>query len=144
MSKENRRYFYYSCPMFKKYFIPFAISLVVFAAIGFSPTDCIPEPGQDSCTIPNIPNEERINFESCTYKGFQLYGKVKFVENFPDIKVQIVENFPDIKVQLVDNFPDDCGEWEIVDNFPDVKVQLVENFPDIKVKFVESFPGKQQ
>jgi hypothetical protein len=128
--------------MLKRYLIPFAISLVVFAAIGFSPTDCIPEPGQDSCTVTSIPNEESIDFENCSYKGFQLYGKVKFVDNFPDIKVQIVDNFPDIKVQLVDNFPDDCGEWKIVENFPDVKVQLVENFPDIKVKFVDHFPGK--
>ncbi|MCX6251009.1 MAG: hypothetical protein NTX61_09665 [Bacteroidetes bacterium] len=79
--------------------------------------------------------------KDCTYKGMKLYGKIKLVSNFPDIKVQIVENFPDLKVQLVENFPDDCGQWKIVENFPDLKVQIVENFPDIKVKFVDNFPG---
>jgi hypothetical protein len=79
--------------------------------------------------------------KNCTFNGKKLYGKIKFVENFPDIKVQIVENFPDLKVKLVSNFPDECGKWQIVENFPDIKVQLVENFPDIKVKFVENFPG---
>jgi hypothetical protein len=89
---------------------------------------------------PSAGKDEKITKE-CTYKGMKLYGKIRFVENFPDIKVQIVENFPDLKVKLVDNFPDKCGEWQIVENFPDIKVQIVENFPDIKVKFVENFPG---
>ena len=86
------------------------------------------------------PDDPKIN-KDCYYKKFKLYGKIKFVENFPDIKVQIVENFPDLEVKIVDNFPDHCGEWQIVENFPDLKVQLVENFPDIKVKFVNNFPG---
>jgi hypothetical protein len=79
--------------------------------------------------------------KTCSFRGKKLYGKIKFVENFPDIKIKIVENFPDIKVQLVENFPDECGKWQIVENFPDIKVQIVENFPDIKVKFVNNFPG---
>lgn len=79
--------------------------------------------------------------KDCQCKGFKLYGKVKFVENFPDLKVQFVENFPDLKVKYVENFPDKCGEWQIVENFPDVKVQIVNNFPDIKVKIVNNFPG---
>jgi acylphosphatase len=87
-----------------------------------------------------VPSEPKID-KNCCYKEMKLYGKIKFVENFPDIKVQIVENFPDLKVKLVENFPDDCGEWQIVENFPDLKVQIVENFPDIKVKFVNNFPG---
>lgn len=127
---------------FFKYLIPFGISLLIFGAIGFSPTDCIPEPGQESCTVLDSPDDHEIDFESCTYNGFPLYGKVQFVENFPDIKVQLVEHFPDIKVELVDHFPNDCGQWEIVDKFPDVKVQIVQNFPDIKVKYVDHFPGK--
>jgi len=77
----------------------------------------------------------------CTYKKFKLYGKIKFVEHFPDIKVQIVEHFPDLKVQFVEHFPDECGKWQIVENFPDLKVQIVENFPDIKVQYVEHFHG---
>lgn len=79
--------------------------------------------------------------KTCMFKGKKLYGKIKIVENFPDIKVKIVENFPDLKVKLVDNFPDECGKWQIVENFPDLKIQIVENFPDIRVKFVDNFPG---
>ena len=77
----------------------------------------------------------------CTFNGKKLYGKIKFVENFPDIKVQVVENFPDLKVKKVENFPDSCGVWKIVENFPDLTVKIVENFGDIKIKFVENFPG---
>jgi hypothetical protein len=85
--------------------------------------------------------ENIINKKDCTYKDMKLYGKIKFVENFPDIKIKFVENFPDLKVKIVQNFPDKCGEWQIVDNFPDLKVQIVENFPDITIKLVENFPG---
>jgi hypothetical protein len=79
--------------------------------------------------------------KNCMFKGKKMYGKIKFVENFPDIKIKVVENFPDLNIKLVENFPDECGKWEIVDNFPDLKVQIVENFPDIRVKFVDNFPG---
>lgn len=89
---------------------------------------------------------EGIDKKNCTYtnkdgKTFNLYGKVKIVESFPDVKIQIVESFPDIEVKLVESFPDDCCKFKIVESFPDVKVQIVNSFPDIKVKIVESFPG---
>ena len=87
-------------------------------------------------------DNNKIDFENCTFNGFPLYGKVKIVESFPDIKVQIVDSFPDLKVELVNSFPDDCGKWQIVESFPDIKVQIVDSFPDIKIKFVESFPGE--
>ena len=77
----------------------------------------------------------------CTYKGKKLYGKIKFVTSFPDIKVQVVSSFPDLKVKKVTSFPDKCGLWKVVDSFPDIKVQLVTSFPDIKIKYVTSFPG---
>ena len=87
-----------------------------------------------------------INKENCTFtnkdgKTFNLYGKVKIVEHFPDIKVQIVESFEDLDVKIVESFPDQCGKVKLVESFPDVKVQIVNSFPDIKVKIVESFPG---
>lgn len=87
-----------------------------------------------------------IDKQNCTYtnkdgKTFNLYGKVKIVEHFPDIKVQIVESFPDVEVELVEHFPDQCGKVKLVESFPDVKVQIVNSFPDIKVKIVEHFPG---
>lgn len=88
-------------------------------------------------------NEAIVAFinNDCTYKGFKLWGKVKFVTSFPDIKIQYVESFPDIKVKMVTSFPDKCGLWQVVESFPDIKVQIVTSFPDIKVKIVDSFPG---
>ena len=85
--------------------------------------------------------ENHINEDECTFNSIKLFGKIQFVESFPDLTVQVVESFPDLKVKIVDSFPDDCGEWQIVDSFPDVKVKIVESFADIKIKFVESFPG---
>lgn len=77
----------------------------------------------------------------CTFKGRRLYGKVKVVNSFPDIKVQVVSSFPDLKVRAVNSFPDRCGEWQFVNSFPDFKIQYVNSFPDIKIKMVNSFPG---
>jgi len=77
----------------------------------------------------------------CTCNGKRLYGKVQFVDSFPDLKVKVVNAFPDLKVKMVDAFPDRCGEWQSVDTFPDLKVQMVDTFPDITIQFVEAFPG---
>ncbi len=86
-------------------------------------------------------SDEGLNEDECSFNGLKLYGKIQFVESFPDITVKVVDSFADLKVKIVDSFPDDCGEWEIVDSFPDLKVKIVESFPDIEIKFVESFPG---
>lgn len=32
--------------------------------------------------------------DDCTCKGFKLYGKIKIVENFPDVTIKYVDNFP--------------------------------------------------
>ena len=77
----------------------------------------------------------------CEYEGIKLYGKVKFVDAFPDIKIKFVESFPDINVKFVEAFPNSCGKWKTVDTFPDFTVKVVDAFPDLKVKLVESFPG---
>lgn len=79
---------------------------------------------------------------ACRVKGKRLYGKVKVVDSFPDIKVQVVRSFPDLKVKRVTSFPDSCGKWQFVDSFPDLKVQFVDAFPDIKIQYVDSFPGR--
>ncbi len=71
----------------------------------------------------------------------RIYGRIQFVEHFPDYKVQVVEHFPDLRVQLVEQFPDAPGKWQIVEHFPDFKIQLVEHFPDFKIQYVEHFPG---
>jgi hypothetical protein len=86
-------------------------------------------------------SEDEINEDECIFNSIKLFGKIQFVESFPDITVQVVESFPDLKVKIVDSFAEDCGEWQIVDSFPDIKVKMVESFADIKIKFVESFPG---
>lgn len=79
--------------------------------------------------------------DSCQYKGIKLFGKVKFVTSFPDIKIKYVESFADIDVQFVTSFPNSCGKWQEVNSFPDFTVQIVDAFPDLKVRRVESFPG---
>ncbi len=71
----------------------------------------------------------------------KIYGRIQFVEHFPDFKVQVVENFPDLRVQRVEHFPDAPGKWQIVEHFPDYKIQLVDHFPDFKIKYVDHFPG---
>lgn len=86
-------------------------------------------------------NKEGIDKENCTFNNFRLYGRIKFVDSFPDITVKIVKSFPDIEIKIVNSFPDKCCLWQIVDSFPDLKVKIVESFPDLKIKFVESFPG---
>ena len=77
----------------------------------------------------------------CTFEGINLWGKVQFVDHFPDIKIQFVDHFPDIKVKYVEHFPDRCGLWQVVDQFPDIKIKVVDHFPDLKVKVVDHFPG---
>ena len=86
-------------------------------------------------------SKDQINEDECSFNEINLYGKIQFVESFPDLTIQVVESFPDLKVKIVDSFADDCGEWLIVDSFPDIKIKIVESFADIKIKFVESFPG---
>lgn len=77
----------------------------------------------------------------CSYKGIKLYGKVKIVDSFPQVKVRAVSSFADLKVKTVTSFADRCGEWQVVDSFPDFTVQYVDSFPDIEIAFVDSFPG---
>lgn len=87
-------------------------------------------------------SSEDIDYASCSYKGFKLYGKIQVVDAFPDVKVQVVDAFPDLKVMEVDAFPDDCGKWQFVDAFPDTKIQFVDAFPDVTIQYVDAFPGK--
>ena len=75
------------------------------------------------------------------FNGIPLWGKVRVVTSFPDIKVQVVDSFPDLKVQKVSSFPDSLGKWQFVNSGEDFTIQFVTSFPDIKIKFVDSFPG---
>jgi len=71
----------------------------------------------------------------------KLFGRIEYVDAFPDVRVQVVDAFPDIRVQVVDAFPDGPGRWQIVDSFPDYRVQKVDAFPDYRIEFVDAFPG---
>lgn len=75
------------------------------------------------------------------FNGIRLWGKVRVVTSFPDIKVQVVDAFPDLKVQRVSSFPDALGKWQFVTAGEDFTIQYVDSFPDIKIKFVSAFPG---
>ena len=70
-----------------------------------------------------------------------LYGKIRIVDSFPDVRVQRVDSFPDIRVRWVHAFADKPGEWQRVDSFPDYRVQFVRSFPDYRIRVVDSFPG---
>ena len=131
--------------MSKFLFYPLALlgSILFFSAFNFFPTDCqTPVNSPSGCVTAGFshPDDPEIT-DNCHWKGLPLYGKIKFVESFPDVTIKFVESFPDIKVKFVSSFPDKCGEWQVVESFPDLKVKVVESFPDIKVKIVESFPG---
>ena len=78
---------------------------------------------------------------NCEYKGIKLYGKVKFVDSFEDIRIKYVDSFEDINVQFVSSFPNSCGQWQKVDNFEDIRVKVVDSFEDLDVRIVNSFLG---
>lgn len=86
-----------------------------------------------------------IDKENCTItkdgETFPLYGRVKIVDDFADVRVKIVDDFADVRVKIVDDFADSCGRITIVDDFADIRVEIVEDFADIRVKLVDSFVG---
>ena len=71
----------------------------------------------------------------------RIYGRIQYVDSFPDYKVEVVNAFEDLSVQEVTAFPDRPGKWQIVDSFPDYKIQKVGAFGDFKIRYVSSFPG---
>ena len=73
----------------------------------------------------------------------KIYGKIEWVDSFPDYKVEVVDSFADLHVQLVSSFADSEGEWQETTSFPDYKIQKVTSFGDFKIKIVSSFPGVQ-
>ena len=90
-------------------------------------------------------SDVKIDKENCTItkdgKTYNLYGKVKIVDSFEDIKVKIVDCFEDADIKIVDCFEDSCGKVKLVEHFEDVKVKIVDCFEDVKIKIVDSFEG---
>jgi hypothetical protein len=82
-----------------------------------------------------------VSAEPDTVDVARVYGRIQFVEHFPDYKVQVVDHFPDLRVQRVEHFPDGPGKWQIVDHHPDYKIQFVDHFPDFSIQYVDHFPG---
>lgn len=78
----------------------------------------------------------KIDKENCTItkdgKTYKLYGKVKIVNSFEDIKVKIVDSFEDADIKIVDAFEDSCGKVKIVDSFEDIKIKIVNSFEGVK------------
>lgn len=89
--------------------------------------------------------DAKIDMDNCTItkdgKTYKLYGKVKIVDSFEDIKVKIVDSFEDADIRIVDSFENTCGKVKIVDSYEEVKVKIVDSFEDIKIKIVDSFEG---
>ena len=71
----------------------------------------------------------------------RIYGRIQYVNSFPDYKVEVVSSFEDLSVEEVTAFPDKPGKWQIVTSFPDYKIQKVSSFGDFKIRYVTSFPG---
>jgi hypothetical protein len=71
----------------------------------------------------------------------KIYGRIQFVEHFPDYRVKVVTHFPDLRVQKVNHFPNRPGRWQIVNHFPDYKIRIVDHFPDFTIQWVDHFPG---
>ena len=92
-----------------------------------------------------VASDVKIDKENCTItkdgKTYNLYGKVKIVDSFEDIKVKIVDSFEDVDIKIVGSFENTCGKVKIVDSFEDIKVKIVDSFEDIKIKIVDSFEG---
>lgn len=76
-----------------------------------------------------------------TFRGIKLWGKVRVVDAFGDVKVKVVDSFADLRVQKVDAFADSLGKWQFVSFGEDFTVEFVDSFADIKIKFVDAFPG---
>jgi hypothetical protein len=74
----------------------------------------------------------------CTFDGIPLFGRVRYVTDFPDITVRETP-FPDLRVRE-GPFADSCGEWEIVENFEDIRVEVVTSLEDFGIEYSD-FPG---
>lgn len=78
---------------------------------------------------------------NCTWNGKRLYGRIRYVDSFPDVRVRVVTALPRLRVREVSSLPNECGEWQIVTSFPDLKVQLVDGLQDLTIEYVTAFPG---
>lgn len=109
-----------------------------FFPIGVEPE---PDPVEDAGEVSDGGITMGLDRVNCTFNGKRLYGQVKYVTSFPDIRVKEVTSLPRLRVERVTALANRCGEWEEVTSLPDLKVQLVDSFPDLTIEYVTSFPG---
>ena len=108
----------------------FAILVFILATISISLADDVMI-DKDNCTITK---------DSKTYP---LYGKVKFVNEYPDITIKFVDAYADIEVKITDSSYQSCCEWKVVDSsecYPDLRVKVVRDYPDITIRVVTDYP----
>lgn len=89
-----------------------------------------------SFNSPDNPEQKGFDKETCTFNGKKLYGKIKIVDSFEDVKVKVVNSLEDIEVNITNSLADECGEWIIVDSHEDIRVKYVDSLEDIKIKFI--------
>lgn len=92
-------------------------------------------------------DDVKIDRSNCTItkdgKTYPLYGKVVFVDEYPDITIKFVDAYADIEVKITDSSYQSCCEWKVVDKtegYPDLRVKVVKDYPDITVKTVSDYP----
>ena len=71
----------------------------------------------------------------------KIYGRIQYVDVFPDYTIEVVDAFPDLKVEEVNAFPDAAGKWEIVTVFPDYKIQKVKSLRRLQGAVRRQLPG---
>jgi hypothetical protein len=71
----------------------------------------------------------------------RIYGRIQYVEEFPDYRVEVVDSMADLEVAEVVSLANSPGLWQVVDSFPDYRIQIVEAFADFKIRFVNAFSG---
>jgi hypothetical protein len=71
----------------------------------------------------------------------KIYGRIQYVDAFPDYRVEVVDSLADLEVEEVLSLPNGPGLWQVVDSSPDYRIQIVETFGDFKVRFVKTFSG---
>ncbi len=87
--------------------------------------------------------EPIIDKENCTItidgETFNLYGKIKIVDDYEDVRVKIVDDYEDVRIEIVDDYSNSCGRIEIVDDYEDVRVKIVDDYEDVRVDIVGDY-----
>lgn len=78
---------------------------------------------------------------NCIYKNKKLYGRIQFVDTFPDIRIRIVTSKPNLRVVKKQSNAIQCGEWQIVNFAPSIRIMIDQKHGEIDVQYVDFSPG---